>query len=367
MEHLRNVTCVNFVKAARLGFYYSQRLSSILQLYCDMTKERSIEVFSRLTQGLEDSAITEANIEIAHAGSEDKACRIARKLIGHYSTGEMLEIRHPRLSDDSNALRSYVRGIREAASYIKTFETQREERQRMQGLLSDGLPQKRRAEFERVASAAQTYMALRETVKYLFTKEYSLIKDGLELLGQRIGLNSGDIYFFYPRELASVAKNPDAMRYLIDMRRQSFLNYEQLDLPSIIREEDIDALCLKGNASEEFVAAVGKFLADGPSCEGYVVNVDLCDSLDDARRQITSYRTRRQPVILVATQLNLSHDPLIALASGLVIENAGIVSHGAQRARELGKGAIGGLKARSLTPGMKVLFDPTFRTVRKVD
>jgi phosphohistidine swiveling domain-containing protein len=367
MAHLRDVTCVSFVKAARLGFYYSQRLSTILEHYCDMPKERAIEVFSRLTQGLDGSAITQANIEIACAADADAACRIARGLIGHYSTGEMLEIRHPRLSDDASALRSYVDGIREGGGYIGAFEAQRAERQRLQAAMSGALPDRQGIEFEHVANAAQTYMALRETVKYLLTKEYSLIKDCLELLGERIGLSAGDIYFFYPHELAELARDPQALRFLIGMRRQSFSNYAQLDMPSVIREEDIDALGFKGAANEDLIEVVGKFLADGPACEGYVVNVNTCDSLEQARRELMAHREHQRPAILVATQLNLSHDPLIALASGLIIENAGIVSHGAQRARELGKGAIGGIRTRLLTSGTKVFFDPGARLVRKVD
>lgn len=64
--------------------------------------------------------------------------------------------------------------------------------------------------------------------------------------------------------------------------------------------------------------------------------------------------------------MNLSHDPFIAQAAGLVIENAGIVAHGAQRARELGKGAIGGIRSRQLKTGMRVFFDPINQIVRKL-
>ncbi len=97
-----------------------------------------------------------------------------------------------------------------------------------------------------------------------------------------------------------------------------------------------------------------------------MVNLDEYGDLSQVEEVIKWYRTLNIPIILVATQMNLSHDPYIVQAQGLVIENAGIVAHGAQRARELGKGAIGGIKSTLLKTGMKVDFDPASRSIRKV-
>jgi phosphohistidine swiveling domain-containing protein len=111
----------------------------------------------------------------------------------------------------------------------------------------------------------------------------------------------------------------------------------------------------------------GKFLASGPVVEGVVVNLSECKSLQHAISIIEEYLMAQVPVVLAATQLNLSHDPLIALSSGLIIENAGLVSHGAQRARELGRGAVGGIDIRGLRSGTAVRLDPAARLVRKID
>ena len=177
----------------------------------------------------------------------------------------------------------------------------------------------------------------------------------------------GDIYFLYPRELPNLVDSPASMRHLITSRKRSFVNYESLDLPNVIRESDIDTLVLREEADEELVEARGKFLAEGPQVEGVIVNLDEYLDLDLANQIIEEYRVQDLPIILVATQMNLSHDPLIAQAAGLVIENAGIVAHGAQRARELGKGAIGGVKSRLLKTGIKVFFDPGTRSIRRVE
>jgi len=53
LEHLRNVSCVNFVKSARLGFYYSQRLQSMLKDKFSMNQDRAESTFTQLNQGLE--------------------------------------------------------------------------------------------------------------------------------------------------------------------------------------------------------------------------------------------------------------------------------------------------------------------------
>lgn len=367
LEHIRTVSFVDFVYAARLGFYYSQRLQDLLKQGLGLGSDDVQKMYSRLNQGLDGSAITEANIAIAIASSEEEALHIALPLVGHFSTGEMLEIRHRPLRDRPEALESYVKGIRQTGQYKEQFDGQREIRLATQQSLLVDLQGKKRDELRSVIKSSQTYMALRETVKYFFTKEYLLTRDVLEILGDRLILEDGDIYFLYPRELPQLVSNPNSMTHLIRARRQSFESYPKLNLPSVIRESDIDDLSLAVENNDDFTEAVGKFLAEGNQVEGVVVNLDEFGNLDSARVALEQYRAQDVPVILVATQLNLSHDPFISQAAGLVIENAGIVAHGAQRARELGKGAIGGIKSKQLRTGMKVFFDPVGRSVKRID
>ena len=367
LEHLRTHSCVNFVKSARLGFYYSQRLLSLLKEMLGLESDDIERIYARLNQGLDGSAITEVNIAITDAKTEEEAISIANESVGHFSTGEMLEIRHRRIKEDPVALTAYVRGIRQSGHYREEFEKQKAERLVTQQSTLGSLSGQERQELEKVIHSTQTYMALRETVKYLFTKEYSLLREALQVLASRLGLEDGDIYFIYPRELPYLVSDPKSFTHLIQSRKQSFLNYEHIDLPHVIRESDIEALRLSSEDNGDFSEVKGKFLAEGKKVEGTVVNLDQFESPDQASQVIASYRNQEIPIILVATQMNLGHDPFIALSSGLILENAGIVSHGAQRARELGKGAIGGIKSGRLKTGMKVLFDPVNKLVKKVE
>lgn len=368
LEHIRTKSYVDFVKGARLGLYYSQRVQNLLQQKFGMSQEEAKEAFTFLNKGLEGSSVTEANIAIAEAPTDAVAIEIARDLIGHFSAeGEMMEIRHPRLRDSQSALEAYVLGIRRGESYRELFEKQKRERlQTQQDLYSriDGID---RQEFERAVEYSQTYMALRETTKYLFTKEYLLLRDTLEVLGKRLGLNEGDIYYVYPRELTRLVSDTRSMLHVIKARRQAFKNYEQMDMPHVILETDIDNLGFLQEDEIGFTEAKGDFIASGASVEdGVIVNLDEYETLQDAIEAMEKYRAQQIPVILAARQLTLIHDPLISRAAGLSIENCGIVAHGAQRARELGIGAVGGIPSKILKTGTRVFFDPKDKLIQNL-
>ncbi len=370
LEHLRTVSCVHFVKSARLGFYYSQRLQQMLKDNFNMSQDQVESTFSLLNQGLDGSEITQANLKIAQASTIDEAIHIGRTVVGHYSTGEMLEIRHPRLKDDKNALRQYVEGIFGSKDqYISEFSRQKNERlQAEEEFLKNLRGTSFHDEFAHVLQAAQTYMALRETVKYQFVKEYDLFRDALTEISNRTGASDGDIFSLFPRELASYIENVNQFKAKIVERQERFNQNIVLHLPSVIRESDVQNIGTENEDDLESSEFLGKLLSQGKTIEeATIVNIDNFDTLDDARETIQIYKSQDIRIILVASQMNLSHDPFIVQADGLVIENAGIVSHGAQRARELGKGAIGGIKSSRLLTGIKVFFDPSNRLVKKIE
>jgi len=363
LEHMRTVSCVDFVKAARLGFYYSQRMLSELR---KVGIENEIEVFAQLTQGLEGSEITEVNIGLARAESDEAAYEMASGLIGHYSTEEMLEIRHPRLKDNEEAMTAYVDGIRRT-DYERLFYEQKVSRGEAELDFLEKVDLENIDHVVSVMRSAQRYLALRETVKYDFVKEYALLRERLEQLGEKLGFKGGDIYFVYPRELRSFVDDQKGMVPLIFARKQAFENYSHLSLPAVIREQDINLLTLNSEVEGEFIEAKGKFLSGGSAVEGVIVNIGDFEDSEQLEEVLMGYRLAGTPVILAAVQINLGHDQYIAEASGIIIQNAGITSHGAQRARELGTGAIGGIRVKKLKTGIRVRFDPATMEVRKIE
>lgn len=367
LEHLRNESCVNFVKAARLGFYYSQRLQSYLQQELGVTSDKAEDLFSKLTQGLDGSAITDANLSIARAQSYEEALIIGKAQIGHYSTGEMLEIRHPRLNEDGESLKNYVEGIYQNKSlYIEEFAKQQQARLVLEKEVRDKLGTAKTAEFNQILRATQTYMALRETTKYYFVAEYDLARKALLELSKNLGLEPDAIFSVYPRELPQLADSTANFRLTIRERQQAFANYPELEMPSVIREVDINNLELASDNDELLREMAGKLLAQGSLiAEAVIVNIDEYTDPKTAMETIEGAKAEGSKVVLVASQMNLSHDPLIVAADGIVIENAGLVSHGAQRARELGRGAIGGVKSKHLKTGERVRFDPANRKITR--
>ena len=345
LEHMRTVSCVDFVKAARLGFYFSQRVLTALKNDFRLDEAEVQKTFALLSQGMEGSMITDVNLNIAKAPTDKEAYGMAEELVGHYSTNEMLEIRHPRLRNDNGTLLSYVDGIRSSGNYAQNFEEQKRKREEKEEELLISVDELTATNFLEVLRASQTYMSLRETVKYFFVKEYGLLRDSLELLGKRLNLEDGDIYFLYPREIARLLDEPQELKHIITSRKRAFANYKDLSLPNVVREVDIDNLTLNEDDLVEFQEARGKFLADGEAFSGVVVNLDEFDNLKDVDGIIKEIEESGRDVVLVATQMNLGHDPYIARSRGLIIENAGIVSHGAQRARELGRGELEGIKS----------------------
>ena len=365
LEHLRLHTCVAFVKIARLGFYYSQRLIGLLKS-SGISEREAQSAFSRLTQGLEGSRVTDANLAIANASTESEAISIASREFGHTSSGEMLELRHPLLREVPGAIEAYAAGIRANGRYAQEYRRQRNMRQKTEAEVTAGVVEGARTELAEVIRNCQTYMALRETAKYSLSAEYALIKRTLQMIAIKAGLRDEDIYFLYPREVGGALVEAEWFAHLIKGRRRAWHSFPELELPHVIYSESLSDIKLRGEQKVGAAVLQGRFLAPGARVQGIVVNVDAHASIQHAAAEIADARSRQLPVILVATQLNLSHDPLICQADGLIIENAGLVSHGAQRAREIGRGAVGGISAADLANGSMIDFDPVNAVVTKL-
>lgn len=365
LEHLRNDSCVYFVKAARLGFYYSQKLQVNLKNSLNLDNQVAEEVYGNLNQGLDGSAITNANLDIFNAKSHSEAMIIAQKVVGHYSTGEMLQIRHPRLKNAPANLEDYVKGIRNNINYLTDFNKQKGLRIKTTSQILSSCPEQYQQELAKDIDMVQKYMSLRETVKYAFAYEYSIIRDILIEIAKKIEVEPETMFYLLPSEITEFTGNPQKYHHIINSRQQTNRNFQEISLPSVIREKDIAGLSLEKEKIENFTELKGKFLSDGPTITGVIVNLDALTA-EDAQMIIQEIKKTNQKIILVAKQMNLSHDPLIAISDSIILENAGIVSHGAQRARELGRSALGGIPTNALKTGMIVEVNPKERKITRV-
>ncbi len=108
-------------------------------------------------------------------------------------------------------------------------------------------------------------------------------------------------------------------------------------------------------------------LAEGPEINGIVVNIEEFKNREQAYALVKKLLQANKKIVLVAKELDLTHDSLISISSGLIVESAGIVSHGAQRARELNIGALSGIPITQLRSGSEVIFKPNLGIVTMVE
>jgi hypothetical protein len=297
LEHLRTKSCVHFVKAARLGFYYTNKLHDSLKRDLVISDDDLNDLQSLLTQGLDDSGVTDANIAIERAATREEALEIARKLLWHYGEGEMLEVRHVRYKDDLQGLATYVDNLRARNSYTANYEKQRQQRIKATEILfADSVEFRDRV--EPILNSSLQYMALRETVKFEFSREYAYLRDALEALGEKLGLEKGQIYHVYPRELASLARDTSSMMHVIRARAQAFEIYPELHMPGIIREEDIERIGTIEEESGAFTQIRGTYLYQGETIEGTIVNVDELGSIAAISAEMNKLEAAGQKVIL---------------------------------------------------------------------
>lgn len=366
LGHLRLESAVNFVIASRIAFYSANKLKNFLKQNLKIDSNKREQYFIKLNQGLNNSLITQSNLEIAKSNSLINALKSAKQKIGHFNNGEMLEIRHSLLSEDPKSLLAYTNDIYKARKeYISKTEAQKEERIKIQNTIVKQLKTNKIDEFKKLINNTQNFMSLRESIKYDFVKEYALIKKSLDTLEKKLYLKKGDIYFIYPTEITKIIKNKKDFTNVIAERRQEFRNYKKIKIPSVLSEKNINRITLNITPnSKKSTIMKGQLLAEGQKVKnGIIVNISDFSSINEARKIIFSYREINLDVILVTKQINLSHDPLIIYSSGVVIENASLVSHGAQRARELGIGAIGGIEIIQLKTGTIVNFEPNKKTI----
>ncbi len=370
LDHLRDESCTDFVIAARLGFYYTQRLTNFLKTTHGLDEEAALDVVSRLSQGLDGSSVTDINRAISEASTDNEALVVALRAAYHYPVqGEILQLRHPRLSDSPSQAMNYVKGIRSGGEYEAKLDGQKQERLALQHELMLKTPASLRTELGTMMHSSQSYMALRETIKDQFTKEYALLRDRLTEMAAKSGIDKDGIFHLYPDELVALAKSPGATEHIINARATEFALYDKLSMPRVLRHDNLDEISQRQTPNEYFRHAIGQFIAPGATVEGAVVNLEEFNGSDSGEVLDMMEKLRRQgrKIILAAQQVNLTHDGYINMSDGIVLQNAGFVSHGAQRARELGVGALSGIEVGALITGMAVRFDPEGRSVTRID
>jgi pyruvate,water dikinase len=175
---------------------------------------------------------------------------------------------------------------------------------------------------------------------------------------ERSWIESRDDYFFLVlSEVQAAIDNPgsgESLRSIVARRKKQWQEFARLDMPLLMRESDLRAIVRQTpsevSSIESAVRMKGLCVSPGIT-EGEVVVLQSPDELSLMKRG----------AILVTTATDPSWTPLFTLASGIIVEVGGILSHASTVAREYGIPAIANVKGatRILKDGNHVRLDAT--------
>lgn len=352
---LKHGSCVHFVIAARLGFFFADAVRARLARHL-----AAPELLPHLLQGLEGSRITEQALDLERVAAGLLGRDAFLGAYGHLAANE-LELSLPRLEEDPSALEVLLRDLEASGRRpAEAFERQRRRRAEaeaeVRGRLAAGGPAAAEVEaFFADLRLAQAFLPLRETVKYHYAAEYAVIRALLLRLQAALGWRGDDVFHLLPEELPRCAAALPALERRIAERRRArglaIVLARQGRMPAVVFGARLDALGARREAPD------GRRLSGSPVAPGVATGrVRLLDCGQTADAPARS--GWRGDEILVTRSANLGLAPLLRTAAGLVVEIGGVLAHAACQAREAGIPAVVlPDAARTLRDGMTVRLD----------
>ena len=201
MAHLKGESCVLFVMAARLGFFFADMVRWRLERHLG-----SATLAAPLLQGLDGSRITGQVLDLERLAHDRISRMTFLELYGHMSVNE-LELSLPRLADEPDTLELLVRDIvRSGRRPAEEFHCQQRQRRAAEKdlgrrLAAAGATDQEVAELAEDLRLAQAFLPLRETVKYHYAAEYAVIRAILREINRRLAWAEDDIFYLFPEEL----------------------------------------------------------------------------------------------------------------------------------------------------------------------
>jgi pyruvate,water dikinase len=367
LRHLKHFSCVQFVIAARIGFFFTEAVESGART---LFGEEGGQVVNKLLQGLEGSRVTERAIDMERVarGEMDRAEFLRRH--GHLAPNE-LEISEPRIAETPGALERMLQDFSPSTrSPAKEFRRQVHrrkvlERQVRRRLQAAGRTAEQIDGFFAELRLAQAFLPLRETIKSTYTAEYALIRSALLHLARRVGLGPEEIFYLYPDELQECLGPAGALRDRIrrrhEERRMAQILAREKRMPPLILGRDLEAIGEQPNLA---VAREMEATRVAPGQAIGVARILQTEKIDLARvmKELTGDE------IIVMRAANLGMAPLFRKVAGLILEIGGILAHGACQARESGIPAVVLENATVLLrDGARIRVDGNTGTVSLVD
>jgi rifampicin phosphotransferase len=363
-RELRTFACVEFVVAARLGFYFAALVRKRLAQLLGETGE---SLYAPLLSGLQGSLVTQQTLDLEQVaqGAMSRSGFLAR--YGHTARNE-LELLEPRLAEVPAMLEAMLHDLGHSGrSPREDFERKQAERIAAEERLIAALEacgtdaEARRVLFEDL-QFAQRFLPLRETIKHYYTMRYAEIRRGLLHLEALLGWEHELVFHLYPEELARTLRDTACFERRARARRKEWHTaakvVRQQSLPDVIFASKLHAITGRGPIPEASdTRLLGMPLSPG-RIQGVARVVDPAE-LDS--------REFGADDILVLRSANLGIAPLLRVVGGMVVEVGGLLAHGACQAREAGVPAVVLPQATHLiTDGMPLWLDGALGTIEFV-
>jgi pyruvate,water dikinase len=226
------------------------------------------------------------------------------------------------------------------------------------------LPRVRRA-----VATIKRYYVWRERVRSDFIRVLSVVRRWHLVLADRFvdrgWLDDRNDYFLvHLAEIAAViggTADPETLRRIAAARRAEQERYRPLRMPLFMRESDLHRLVRASAVS-------GVADLDGESLTGLPVSGGCVEADVVVVRDPGDFDRMTRGAILVAPATDPSWTPLFTLASGVIVEVGGVLSHASTIAREFGLPAIANVKqaTRRLKTGDRVRLDAMSGRIERV-
>ena len=150
------------------------------------------------------------------------------------------------------------------------------------------------------------------------------------------------------------------LRHIAERRAAELAEQKPLQMPMLMRESELPALLRRSGATPEGGADV---------LTGLCVSPGRVDAEVVVMRDPSEFATMKRGAILVAPATDPSWTPLFTLASGVIVEVGGMLSHASTIAREYGLPALANVKnaTRILKTGDRVSLDASGGRVTRRD
>ncbi|CBE69404.1 MAG: hypothetical protein F9K13_09635 [Candidatus Methylomirabilis oxygeniifera] len=339
LNHLKQYTAVHFVIAARLGFFFTERVKQQLPVWCGGEADGLIE---QLLHGLQSSKIGQEGFDLSRLAQQQISREEFLATYGHLAQNE-LEIAMPRMADDPLSLERLLRKAM-AAPYRPIAESRQQVECREQAeaevrsrMVQFGASQLDIQTLFTELTYARRYLPLRETIKYYLVAEYALIRRALIVLSQKLTLQRDEIFYLFPGELSELLSDLTPAREKMRVRREereiALLFSKRKWMPGVIFESSLEEIGRppRLETAQEFQAvpvssgeAVGRVR---------IIDPDTLDSLSNGN-SLQAHDVIVVPAVSLGMYLHIKG------AAGLVMETGGILAHGACLARESGIPAV---------------------------